>query len=90
MKLFRLCLFGLIILAGSTVWAQGVRLSDDPGQFIVDAKKLMESSRNPAYAKAAQDLESIWMSSLNTTQQKEFVGLMRRLAAKGQKAGPIF
>ncbi|GAB3177956.1 hypothetical protein [Telluribacter humicola] len=90
MKLFRLCLFGLIFLTGSTVWAQGVRLSDDPGQFIVDAKKLMESSRNPAYAKAAQDLESIWMSSLNTTQQKEFVGLMRRLAAKGQKAGPVF
>ncbi|HEV7351228.1 hypothetical protein [Telluribacter sp.] len=90
MKLFRLCLLGLVVLAGEAAWAQGVRLSDEPGQFMVDAKKLMESSRNPAYAKAAQDLESIWMSSLNTTQQKEFVGLMRSLAAKGQKAGPIF
>jgi hypothetical protein len=90
MKLFRFCLVGWLVLAGVPLLAQGVRLSEEPGQFMADLRKLMEGSRNATYTKAAQDLESIWMSSLNPTQQKEFVGLMRRLAAKGQKAGPVF
>lgn len=89
-KLRIFCFLTLLLLAGKTVNGQSVKFSEDPGQFITEVKTLMEKSGNPAYAKSAQNLETIWMSSINGTQQKELIGLMRRLAAKGQKAGPVF
>ncbi|MBB5287551.1 hypothetical protein HNQ92_005715 [Rhabdobacter roseus] len=89
-SLLRSLLLAILVLEGGSASAQAVRLSEEPGQFMVDIKKLMESSKNPAYLKAAEELESIWMSQLNTTQQLQFVGQVRRLAAKGQKAGPVF
>lgn len=79
-----------LLMGSQLVYAQGVRFSEEPGAFITEARKLMEGSRNAAYIKAAQDLESIWMSSASAGQQAQFVAIMRRLASKGQKAGPVF
>ena len=82
--------FGILLLTAPEGRGQAVRLSEDPGQFMTELKTLMEKSGNPAYAQSAQKVESIWMNSVNATQQKQTIGLIRRLAAKGQKAGPVF
>jgi len=86
----RASLLLVLLLGAQVLYAQSIKFSEEPGAFIVEAKKVMEGSKNPAYAKAAQDLESIWMSSATSAQQVGFVVIMRRLATKGQKAGPIF
>ncbi|TDB68965.1 hypothetical protein [Arundinibacter roseus] len=88
-----LCGLWLILwafLALPALHAQSVSFSEDPGTFIVEVKKIMEANAVPAYGQAARDLETVWMSSASSAQQTQFVTLMRRLAGKGQKAGPVF
>ncbi len=80
----------VILLAGSKIYAQNLKFSEEPGAFMVEAKKVMQDSRNPLYAKAAAELDTIWMSTPSTAQQSQFANIMRKMAAKGQKAGPIF
>lgn len=80
----------ILMLGAPLLYAQSVKFPEEPGAFIVEARKVMEGSKNPVYAQAAQDLETIWMSSVSPAQQTKFVTIMRRLATKGQKAGPIF
>lgn len=86
----RVSLLLVLVLGVQLLYAQSVKFSEEPGAFIVEAKKVMEGSKNPVYAKAAQDLETIWASSATSQQQAGFVAIMRRLATKGQKAGPVF
>ncbi|WP_373514013.1 hypothetical protein, partial [Persicitalea sp.] len=63
---------------------------EEPGAFMAEAKKIMQDSRNPLYAKTAAELDTIWMSAPSSVQQTQFATIMRRLAGKGQKAGPVF
>ena len=87
----RLVLFLLVSLLGSTALrAQNLKFSEEPGTFMAEAKKVMQDSRNPLYAKAAADLDTIWMSAPTQPQQVQFVNIMRKMAGKGQKAGPVF
>ncbi|MPR34275.1 hypothetical protein [Salmonirosea aquatica] len=86
----RLTLFLLVCVGIGTLHAQSLKFSEDPGTFITEVKKVMESSRNPLYAKTAQELDSIWMSAPSASQQAQFVKIMRRLVEKGQKVGPVF
>jgi ribosomal 50S subunit-recycling heat shock protein len=90
MKIARIYLFfAIIIFSGKTVSAQNLKLADDPGQFMVQIKKLMDGSRNPQYIKAAAQLDSVWMSAMSAPQQTRFIGVAKTLVAKGQKAGPV-
>ncbi len=82
-------LLGIVLLGNLSLSAQSLKLSEDPGTFIQEAKKAMEGSKNPVYIKSAQDLETIWMSSATPVQQAQFVSVVRRLAAKGLKTGPV-
>jgi ribosomal 50S subunit-recycling heat shock protein len=85
---FTLLLYCFILL-GKTALAQNLKLADEPAQFMVQFKKLMDGSRNPQYMRAAAQLDSIWMSSFNTAQQMKFTGIVKAQVAKGQKAGPV-
>lgn len=90
-SLARFSLFLLASLVGiGTLHAQNPKFSEEPGTFITEVKKVMEGSRNPLYAKAAQELDTIWMSAPSAAQQAQFIKITRRLADKGQKAGPVF
>ena len=82
--------FAALLLAGVPLHAQNLKFSEEPGAFMVEAEKVMQDSRNPLYAKTAAELDSIWMSIPSAAQQTQFATIMRKLAAKGQKAGPIF
>ncbi len=83
--------FALLLFLGSAdLHAQNLKFSEEPGAFMVEVKKVMQDSRNPLYAKAAAELDTIWMSAPNMAQQAQFATIMQKMAAKGQKAGPIF
>ena len=82
-------LFLLLAFTGKTVSAQNLKISDEPGQFIVQLRKLIDGSRNPQYIRSAAQLDSIWMSSLNASQQTKFINIVKTQIAKGQKAGPV-
>ncbi|WP_439582241.1 hypothetical protein [Dyadobacter bucti] len=90
MRIIRFALLlSFIILLGKTASAQNLKLSDDPGQFMVQLRKLIDGSRNPQYVRAAAQLDSIWMSSVNTSQQAKFISIVKTQIQKGQKAGPV-
>lgn len=90
MKIFRLCLlYSVILLFAKPVFAQTLKVSDDPGQFMVQMRKLMDGSRNPQYIKAAAQLDSIWMSGVSGPQQSKFINIVKTQTSKGQKAGPV-
>ncbi len=79
-----------ILSSSSLLYAQATKLPETPGEFITEATRRMVATRNPLYAKAAQELDSIWTSAPSAAQQTQFVQIVRRLEDKGQKAGPIF
>ena len=89
LKRFSRVLLLLLLAGGSqTLLAQSLKFSEDPGTFVVEAKKAMEGSKNPLYAKTIQDFETVWMSLATPAQQAQFVALVRRLAGKGMRVGP--
>ncbi|TDE10065.1 hypothetical protein [Dyadobacter psychrotolerans] len=90
MKIFKYCFFlFILLLAGNIVIAQNQKIAEEPGQFIIQLRKMMDGSRNPQFIRAAAQLDSIWMSSVTPVQQAKFIGIVRTQTAKGQKAGPI-
>ena len=90
MKIFKYCFFLCVMLSpGADLFAQNLKISEDPGPFIVQLRKLMDGSKNPQYMRAAAQLDSVWMSSVNTSQQAKFIKIVQAQAAKGQKAGPV-
>lgn len=82
-------LFCILAWAGKTASAQNLKISDDPGQFIVQLRKLMDGSRNPQYIRSAAQLDSVWNSALNAPQQTKFINIIKTQISKGQKAGPV-
>ncbi|KAA6441421.1 hypothetical protein FEM33_02605 [Dyadobacter flavalbus] len=90
MKIIRFTLF-LYFLAciGITASAQNQKFSDEPAQFMVQFRKLMDGSRNPQLVRPAAQLDSIWTASLNSAQQAKFINIVKTQIAKGQKAGPV-
>ena len=82
-------LFCILAFAGNTATAQNLKLSDDPGQFIVQLRKLMDGSRNPQYIRSTAQLDSVWMSAMNASQQTKFINIVKTQISKGQKAGPV-
>ena len=90
MKIFKYCFFLLVVLvAGTTVSAQNLKISEEPGQFMVQIRKMIDGSRNPQYIRAAAQLDSVWMSGVSAAQQAKFIKIVRTQIAKGQKAGPV-
>lgn len=90
MKIFRYFLvIGIILLGCKNLFAQNVKVSDDPGQFMVQLRKLMDGSKNPLYMRSTAQLDSIWMSSVSAPQQSKFISIAKTQFAKGQKAGPV-
>jgi hypothetical protein len=90
MKIIRFALIlYLLTLIGETASAQNLKLSDEPGQFMVQFRKLMDGSRNPQYIRSAAQMDSIWMSAISAPQQAKFIGIIKTQIAKGQKAGPV-
>ncbi len=89
MKIAQICLLFTILIFSGTAFAQAPKISDDPGQFMVQVRKMMDGSRNPLYIKAAAQLDSSWMSAVGAAQQAKFISVVKTQIAKGQKAGPI-
>lgn len=84
------CLFAVCLLAHTAAMAQNLKFAEDPVQFMSEFRNLMDNSRNSAYIQASKDLEAVWETGLNQTQRLQFISLIRNLASKGQKAGPVF
>jgi hypothetical protein len=90
MKIFRFSFFVcLSLLISPALTAQNVKIAEEPGQFIVQLKKMMDGSRNPQFIRATAQLDSIWASSLSSGQQAKFMQAVRTQLTKGQKAGPV-
>jgi hypothetical protein len=90
MKQLRACIFlAFTLLIGNSVTGQNLKFADDPGQFMTQLRKLMDGSRNAQYAKAAAQLDSVWMSGISSQQQTRFIGVVKTQAGKGQKASPV-
>ncbi|WP_373514248.1 hypothetical protein, partial [Persicitalea sp.] len=70
---FNSLFFALALILSSTILhAQGLKFSEEPGAFMAEAKKIMQDSRNPLYAKTAAELDTIWMSAPSSVQQTQF------------------
>lgn len=89
MRIFRYFLFLSILVCGQNTWAQNLKLSEEPGAFITQYRKLLDGSRNPQYIRAGAQLDSIWMSGMGADQQNKFIKIVKTQIEKGQKAGPI-
>ena len=90
MKIIRYFLLTCIILSGGkNLSAQNLKASEDPGQFMVQIRKLMDGSKNPVYIRSTAQLDSIWMSSVSSPQQNKFISIVKTQFTKGQKAGPV-
>ena len=90
MKIFRFAiLLYLLTFIGKNATAQGVKLSDDPAQFMPQLRKIMDGSRNPQFIRSTVQLDSVWMSGINAQQQAKFIGIVKTQVTKGQKAGPL-
>ncbi|NIJ50895.1 hypothetical protein [Dyadobacter arcticus] len=89
MKIIRFTILLYLLFLGKAVTAQNLKLADEPAQFMTQFRKLMDGSRNPQYMRAAAQLDSIWMSAFNPSQQIKFTGIVKTQVAKGQKAGPV-
>ncbi|WP_266362192.1 hypothetical protein [Tellurirhabdus rosea] len=69
-------------LAIPAVWAQQVKLSENPDQFITDTQKLMNGG-GPAAQRAQKNLEGLWTAnSLSTGQKERIVSVSRRMNTK--------
>jgi hypothetical protein len=87
MKIIRFALIlYLLTLIGETASAQNLKLSDEPGQFMVQFRKLMDGSRNPQYIRAAAQMDSIWMSAISAPQQSEVHWYHQNADRKGAKS----
>ena len=89
MKQVTICLIFFLGFTGPALIAQNLKAAEDPAQFMVQVKKLMEGSRNPQFIKAAVQLDSIWMSGVSSAQQAKFISVVKTQFSKGQKAGPV-
>ncbi|SEJ57783.1 hypothetical protein SAMN04487995_5415 [Dyadobacter koreensis] len=90
MKIIRYFLLTCIILfGGKNLSAQNLKASDDPGQFMVQIRKLMDGSKNPVYIRSTAQLDSVWMSAVSSPQQNKFISIVKTQFSKGQKAGPV-
>ncbi|MCF0059582.1 hypothetical protein [Dyadobacter sp. CY356] len=78
-----------LLFIGKNISAQSIKASDDPGQFMVQIRKLMDGSKNPVYMRSTAQLDSIWMSTVTPAQQTKFINIAKTQFSKGQKAGPI-
>lgn len=82
-------LFFCLLTLGNAAFAQNLKLSDEPTQFITQFRKLLDGSRNPQYIRTGAQLDSAWASALSAPQQAKFIGIVKSQVAKGQKAGPV-
>ena len=81
----------LLLLIGFSATAQVIKLAEDPAQFLADVQKMMAFPGVPSYAKAAKNLETVWLDSrLTQPQQKTIIAVSRRMVAKGHKADASF
>ncbi len=64
-----------------TVSAQSVKFTDNPDQFISDAKTLATNSKNEASIKIVGELESAW-GALNDGHKKKVVGIAQLIQKK--------
>ncbi|HEV7381349.1 MAG TPA: hypothetical protein VGN64_16235, partial [Dyadobacter sp.] len=90
MKIFRYGLLLCLSFSISTaIMAQNGKIAEEPGQFMVQLKKMMDGSRNPQFIRATSQLDSIWTSSIGSAQQAKFIQAVKTQLGKGQKAGPV-
>ena len=69
-------------LAGSMAFAQAIKLSENPDQFLTDLQKLMATG-GPVAAKAQKDLESLWADNrLSQPQKERIIALSRKMNTK--------
>nr|WP_229368335.1 hypothetical protein [Fibrisoma limi] len=82
----------LLLTAAATTgaYAQAVRISDKPEQFMTDVQKLMATG-GPVAVKAGTDLQALWSENRLSPQQKERVmALSRKLNQKRLLAASHF
>jgi hypothetical protein len=89
MKIIRFALIlYLLTLIGETASAQNLKLSDEPGQFMVQFRKLMDGSRNPQYISARRPrwIASGCRRSVLRSKRNSLVSLKHR-SQRGKKQG---
>ena len=72
----------LLLTAPLTIFAQAVRISDKPEQFMADVQKLM-STGGPAAVRAGANLQTLWSENrLSAQQQGRVMVLSRKMNQK--------
>jgi hypothetical protein len=80
--LFILC----FALSSVCVYAQGLKISDKPEEFLADAKNFLALSGNPQAEGIAQNLDKLWNSGkLTETQKGKLASLSNFMFKKGYK-----
>ena len=72
----------LLLIAPLATFAQAVRISDKPDQFIADVQKLMATG-GPVAVRAGTNLQTLWSENrLSAQQQEHVVALSRKMNQK--------
>ncbi|WP_229311150.1 hypothetical protein [Larkinella soli] len=80
----------VLLLTASTTWAQSVKLSENPEQFLTDLQKLMNAG-GPYAQKAEKNLETLFTENrLSAPQKDRVMALSRKMNAKRYQAAPQF
>ncbi|TXK36674.1 hypothetical protein FVR03_17220 [Pontibacter qinzhouensis] len=90
MKQFLLPFFLLLTFFASQALAQ-TKLSENPAEFVTDAKALLLSGKGPNAQMLASNLEELWSSGkLTAKQQQEIVSIAQQLYKKKMRVRPHF
>jgi len=80
----------LLLTAPLATFAQAVRISDKPDQFMADVQKLMATG-GPAAVRAGTNLQTLWSENrLSAGQQDRVMALSRRMNQKRLQAATHF
>ena len=80
----------LFLFTGSATFAQNIKLSDDPEQYLSSVQKLMATA-GPSAVRAERNLELLWTENgLNATQRTRLIALSQKMLQKRYQAATHF
>ena len=86
----RFCIILIATIFGSAnLFAQNLKLSDDPNQFILDANTMMVNSKNPKAMKAGSELQAAW-GAIGEKQKKMIISISQQMIKKKCKTNVHF
>lgn len=85
----RIIVFGLFFPAFA--FAQAIKLSEKPEEYIADVQTMMAATRNAQLIQSGKSLEALWMNPAFSNEHKaKLIAVSKAMIPKGYKQNPYF